>query len=158
MSVSSIVQYVFFAAIVYVLAGAPLASLFGGSSLTSGVNVKNDAGANMKKLDNLVIPEEDLQCGEHTYKGVYVLNREPLVVYVEGFLSDEEAKHIVNQRYVYQIRERTLESQHLTRNFNSQLTLAHPSSNSLQSSTKAKKPSTHPSAIHKKRHHHAMRL
>ena len=55
----------------------------------------------MKKLENLVIPEEDLQCREHTYKGVYVLSREPLVVYIEGFLNDEEARHIVDQRYAF---------------------------------------------------------
>lgn len=99
-SVSSLVQYVFFAAIVYVLAGAPLSSFFSDSNASTGVSVNSDAGANLGKLENLVIPEADLSCDEHAYKGVYLLSREPLVVYIEGFVSSEEAKHVVDARYV----------------------------------------------------------
>ncbi|KAL6708664.1 hypothetical protein ACN47E_002360 [Coniothyrium glycines] len=38
----------------------------------------------------------NLTCSEHSHKGVFVLSREPLVVYVEGFLTDSEAKEIVH--------------------------------------------------------------
>jgi prolyl 4-hydroxylase len=52
------------------------------------------------KLDSLVLPEKNLTCGEHAYKGVYVLSRDPLVVYIEGFLSEGEGKEVVRLRYV----------------------------------------------------------
>ncbi|KAH7402016.1 hypothetical protein DE146DRAFT_716434 [Phaeosphaeria sp. MPI-PUGE-AT-0046c] len=95
-SVSSLVQYVFFAAIIYVLAGAPLSSFFRESNTFSGVGVNSDASAHVGNPDHLVIPEADLTCDEHAYKGVYILSREPLVVYIEGFVSSEEAKHVVD--------------------------------------------------------------
>lgn len=53
-----------------------------------------------EKIESLVLPERDLVCGEHKYKGVHILSREPLVVYIEGFLGDEEARHVVGIRYV----------------------------------------------------------
>lgn len=152
-SVSSLVQYVFFAAIVYVLAGAPLSTIFGESSASKGISANSNAGANLKKLENLVVPEADLECGDHAYKGVYVLSREPLVVYIEGFLSDEEAKHVVDTRYVHPTRIVKVwrsSDQYGTQDLYSQLNTVHPSSNNQQSSIKAKKPSTHPSATLKK--------
>ncbi|KAG9196280.1 prolyl 4-hydroxylase [Alternaria panax] len=53
------------------------------------------------KLENLVIPEKNLTCAAHAYKGVYVLSREPLVLYIEGFVSEEEGKEVVALRYVF---------------------------------------------------------
>lgn len=40
-----------------------------------------------------------LACPRDTY-GVRILRREPLVVYLEGFLSDEERKHLLEIRWV----------------------------------------------------------
>jgi prolyl 4-hydroxylase len=97
-SVSSIVQYAFFAAVLYVLAGAPLSSVFGGSD--SGEQGSSAADTSVKKLENLVFPEKNLSCAEHAYKGVHVLSREPLVLYIDGFLSEEEARHVVGARFV----------------------------------------------------------
>ncbi|KAH7072933.1 hypothetical protein BKA63DRAFT_473262 [Paraphoma chrysanthemicola] len=94
-SFSSAFQYAFFAVVVYVLAGAPLSSIISDSySGRSGTDVSAQSVA-QEKIDSLVIPDAELTCGEHTYKGVHVLSRQPLVVYVEGFLSEEEAKHAV---------------------------------------------------------------
>jgi prolyl 4-hydroxylase len=107
-SVSSLVQYVFLAAVVYVLAGAPLSTIFGESSASKGISVYSNVGADSKKLENLVVPEADLQCGDHAYKGVYILSRDPLVVYIEGFLSGEEAKHVVDARYVHHTKKQNL--------------------------------------------------
>ncbi len=53
-----------------------------------------------QKLDSLVIPDANLTCEEHKYKGVHVLSREPLVVYIEGFLKDSEVEEVVTLRYV----------------------------------------------------------
>lgn len=51
-------------------------------------------------MENLVIPERNLSCEEHAYRGVHVLSREPLVVYIEGFVGDGEADDVVKVRYV----------------------------------------------------------
>lgn len=105
-SISSIVQYAFLAILAYVLAGAPLSSLLDSSSSSSDnsydVGDKSRQGnvVDVKTLESLVIPEKNLSCAEHHYKGVYVLSREPLVVYIEGFLREGEGKEIVDLRYV----------------------------------------------------------
>ncbi|KAF1845836.1 uncharacterized protein K460DRAFT_366687 [Cucurbitaria berberidis CBS 394.84] len=98
----SLVQYAFLGVILYILAGAPLLSLvdLSGSSYsysTSASGGSNAGGGGIvgEKLDTLVIPEANLTCQAHSYKGVYVLSREPLVVYIEGFVSAEECERVV---------------------------------------------------------------
>jgi hypothetical protein len=72
------------------------------ASSGSSLDARRDGrGVDVKaKLENLVIPEKNLSCAAHAYKGVYVLSREPLVVYIEGFVSEEEGKEVVALRYV----------------------------------------------------------
>ena len=53
-----------------------------------------------EKLESLVTPDNNLSCKEHSHKGVFVLNKEPLVVYIEGFLSQAEAKELVKSRCI----------------------------------------------------------
>lgn len=48
-----------------------------------------------EKSDSLVFPDDDLVCEPHAYN-IRVLSREPLVVYIDGFLSQKEADHTVN--------------------------------------------------------------
>jgi len=98
LSLSACVQYVFFAVVVYVLAGAPLNSVFsnGGTDSYSG---PLDTSAD--QLRDIVTPSKNLSCSEHTYKGVHVLSREPLVVYIERFLSEEERGDVLAMRSVY---------------------------------------------------------
>jgi prolyl 4-hydroxylase len=95
-SFSSLVQYAFFAGVLYVLAGAPLQAVF--RSDTNTFTRSGEGGMAQEKLESLVMPEKGLVCEEHAYKGVHVLSREPLVVYVEGFVSDGEARHVVGLR------------------------------------------------------------
>lgn len=105
-SVSAIVQYAFLAILAYFLAGAPFSSFIDSSSFGSKNRYDINDGSregkilDVKTLESLVIPEKNLSCAEHRYKGVYVLSREPLVVYIEGFLGDGEGKEIVDLRYV----------------------------------------------------------
>ncbi|XP_014561583.1 hypothetical protein COCVIDRAFT_86384 [Bipolaris victoriae FI3] len=101
LSLSSIAQYVFLAGLAYVLAGAPLSSLINSSSSNSesyNVNGKAREGkvVDVRTLESLVIPETNLSCAEHRYKGVYVLSRDPLVIYIEGFLGEGEGKEVVD--------------------------------------------------------------
>jgi prolyl 4-hydroxylase len=97
-SFAAVFQYAFFAVVVYVLAGAPLQAVFTASE-SSAASARD--GIAQEKLESLVIPDKNLSCAEHNYKGVYILSREPLVVYIEGFLSDEETEEVVRKRYVF---------------------------------------------------------
>lgn len=114
-SLSAVVQYAFLAVLAYILAGAPLSSVLSSSSSPSSsvLSILSDIGddattasaregkvVDVRKLESLVIPERNLTCKEHRYKGVYVLNRDPLVVYIEGFLGEGEGKEVVELRYV----------------------------------------------------------
>jgi prolyl 4-hydroxylase len=104
LSLSAIVQYAFLAGLAYILAGAPLASLLNSSSSGSedsyNANGKAREGnvVDVRTLESLVIPENNLSCAEHRYKGVYLMSREPLVIYIEGFLREGEGKQIVDLR------------------------------------------------------------
>ncbi|RMZ74019.1 oxidoreductase 2OG-Fe(II) oxygenase family [Pyrenophora seminiperda CCB06] len=99
-SISSLFQYTVLAVLAYVLAGAPLSSLFNSppnklknsNTSTSGAGQSSNNG---RELENLVIPETGLNCGGHQFKGVYVMSREPLVVYIEGFLGEQEGDEVV---------------------------------------------------------------
>ncbi|KAI1568879.1 2og-fe oxygenase family protein [Pyrenophora tritici-repentis] len=99
-SISSLFQYTVLAALAYILAGAPLSSLLSSPSSTSKNNNTARPGAgqnshNGPELENLVIPEKGLECGGHQFKGVYLMSREPLVVYIEGFLGEGEGYEVV---------------------------------------------------------------
>jgi hypothetical protein len=144
-SVSSVLQYTLFAVVLYVLAGAPLSSVFGGSY--SGEQGSGAADTSVEKLENLVIPEKNLSCAEHAYKGVHVLSREPLVLYIDGFLGEGEARHVVGARFVESSPARDA----ATANVGMMLikTVNHTSPHQ-QSGPQAKKPSTQKSAIQKK--------
>ena len=51
--------------------------------------------------DSFISPEDGvpLNCpGEHTGHQVHLLSRAPLILYLENFLSDEEADHLVDIR------------------------------------------------------------
>jgi len=47
--------------------------------------------------EKLVFPEKDLSCPDHAFQTHY-LSTDPLVVYIPGFLSEEEADHLVKIR------------------------------------------------------------
>lgn len=102
-SVGTVFQYAFLALVVYVLAGAPLQEIFLSGRDGSSYSYSRDASASPmspQKLESLVIPEANLTCDEHAFKSVHVLSREPLVVYIEGFLGEKEADEVVELRYV----------------------------------------------------------
>jgi hypothetical protein len=93
-------QYAVFAAVAYVLAGAPfLSSILSGTSLGAG-EVKKEKQYSYEKIESLMTPDPELVCEEQGYK-VHVFSREPLVIYLEGFLSEEERRHVVDIRYVF---------------------------------------------------------
>ena len=97
---STVLQYLVLSVLAYVLAGAPLLSIFTGSSQQSSLQRARNKPPPLsdEKAATLVIPEGNLSCPEHGFKGVHVLSREPLVVYIEGFLGEEEVRHVVEER------------------------------------------------------------
>jgi len=96
-------QYAVFAAVAYVLAGAPfLSSLLSSTSFGAekkGITKNDSKQFSYEKIESLMVPDPGLVCEERGYK-VHVFSREPLVIYVEGFLSEEERRHVVDVRYV----------------------------------------------------------
>jgi prolyl 4-hydroxylase len=108
-SLGTILQYTFLAVLGYILAGAPLISLLtsDGAALPSSSTGRRQRGGlaqqplSFEKAESLVIPDgqEDLECEEAGYRS-FVLSREPLVVYLEGFLSEGEREEIVSVRWV----------------------------------------------------------
>jgi len=77
----------------YIFLGAPGLS----GSLTSGE--KKDAIKPKAHIrpESLVYPDPDLQCPEHGYD-VHIYSTKPLVIYIDGFLSHEEADALVDLR------------------------------------------------------------
>lgn len=81
---------------VYIFLGAP--------GLSSGSLTSDDKGnKNVAKVkphirpESLVFPDPDLECPEHGYD-VHIYSTKPLVVYIDGFLSSEEADALVELR------------------------------------------------------------
>lgn len=95
-SLAALLQYALLALGAYVFAGAPLREMLFGRAPGG----EADARVSREKLGSLVLPQGNLSCDEVGYGGVYVLGREPLVLYVEGFLGDGEADEVVALRYV----------------------------------------------------------
>ena len=82
--------------VIYIVVGAP-----GLSSLGLGTHggVQQDVPVARARIESLVYPDKDLVCPDHKYD-VHVLASEPLVLYIDDFLSDEEADHLVDIRYM----------------------------------------------------------
>lgn len=81
----------------YALLAIPL-YLFGISPLLRILfpeNASRPLYQSFEKTDSLVMPNDAIVCPPHAYN-VRVMNREPLVVYIGGFLSDQEADHLVH--------------------------------------------------------------
>lgn len=61
--------------------------------LVPGINITDD---------RFISPEDNsgqLQCRENDYR-VHILSRAPVVMYIENFLSESEADHLTEVRYV----------------------------------------------------------
>ncbi|OCK83903.1 hypothetical protein K432DRAFT_321289 [Lepidopterella palustris CBS 459.81] len=94
-TLGTVIQYAFLFIAAYILAGAPLSKILLGNSHNN--HAEGDMAAEQiswEKSEALVIPGKNLNCPRHEYI-VHIFSREPLVVYIEGFLSDGEAEHLV---------------------------------------------------------------
>lgn len=53
--------------------------------------------AQLLKPNSLVYPDLDLKCAQHNYE-VHLFSAKPLVIYIDGFLTREEADALVELR------------------------------------------------------------
>lgn len=86
----------FFAIIpLYVLVYVPLTNiLFGG-----GIKRQLEEASSLQLNSSFIATNDPISCPKHSYN-TYILSHEPLMVYIEGFLSLNESKHLVRVRCV----------------------------------------------------------
>lgn len=110
---STIISLFFYLIPLYIFVGAPiLRQIFPGGDpadaddLDLDLDLDDDSETPSLHLsdDSFISPEDGtpLNCppGSNDYR-VHILNVEPLVVYIEGFLKDWEAEYLVDVRYVF---------------------------------------------------------
>jgi hypothetical protein len=86
------IGYIFALLPIYVLLYLPLQHLFLGSH-------DDDLKYNATTYNaSLIASDEPLSCPLHSYN-TFILSRQPLIIYIENFLSSEESKHLHDIRY-----------------------------------------------------------
>lgn len=92
----TIVEVAVISVVIYIFLGAP-----GLPSSESGKStVQDHVPLARAKVESLVYPDKDLECPRHEFDA-HIFSANPLVVYLDGFLSDEEAEHLIDIRYVF---------------------------------------------------------
>jgi prolyl 4-hydroxylase len=76
----------------YVLVYLPLSHMFNGSSQRT---VKLGV---MSMNESFIATDEPISCPGHSFNP-HILSHEPLVIYIEEFLSDSESQHLLEIRY-----------------------------------------------------------
>ena len=90
----TVVEVGVIAAVIYVVLGAPGAPLLSTSQSTPDDPETSTA---RPKEGSLVAPDAGLQCQPHAWR-THVFSSNPLMLYVDGFLSKAEADHLVDIR------------------------------------------------------------
>ena len=79
--------------VIYIFLGTPgLRNSLEGKSASD-----KDVPIARAKIESLVYPNEELKCAKHDF-GIHVFSTNPLVIYIERFLSEMEAQHLVDIR------------------------------------------------------------
>lgn len=89
----TILELTVIGSVVYFFLGAPGLS----GNLTSGQKDVVAAPKVQLKPNSLVYPDFDLKCAQHNYE-VHVFSAKPLVIYIDGFLTGEEADALIELR------------------------------------------------------------
>ena len=87
------IGYIFALLPIYVLLYLPLQHMLSGS----GNNISKFRGTQYNA--SLIASDEPLSCPSHSYN-TFVVSRQPLIIYIENFLSPEESKHLLDIRYL----------------------------------------------------------
>ena len=91
----TIVEVAVIGVVIYIFLGTPGLH----SSSTSETPAHDDIPVGRAKVESLVYPDKDLRCLKHEFD-VHIFSTSPLVVYLDGFLSEAEADHLVDIRYL----------------------------------------------------------
>jgi prolyl 4-hydroxylase len=81
--------------VIYIFLGAPGIS---NSFSQPPSEVEDHIPAARAKAESLVYPDlKNIKCAEHSFD-IHVFSTNPLVIYIDGFLSQDETKHLVEIR------------------------------------------------------------
>ena len=89
----TIIEVAVISAVIYVILGAP-----GLSAWSSSLSIQEEAPVVQAKVESLVYPDKDLKCSEHKFD-IHILGTNPLVIYIDSFVTESEAQHLIDIRY-----------------------------------------------------------
>ncbi|KAE9988910.1 hypothetical protein EG328_005620 [Venturia inaequalis] len=92
-SLRTIIEYAFISIPVYLFVLSPLLKTIAPSLFSDTTSITYQS---FELSDSLVIPNDNLTCPPHKFN-VRILNRAPLIVYIDGFLSEKETTHLLNE-------------------------------------------------------------
>ena len=91
----TVLEIIVIAAVIYVLVGTP--GLQFSTSSNQSRSPQDDVSNARAKVENLVYPSKELNCARRNYE-ILVFSTSPLVLYIDGFLSEQEADHLIAER------------------------------------------------------------
>ena len=89
------IGYIFALLPLYVLVYLPISHMFNGSSQ------KSTRQQVLNFNESFIATDEPLSCPLHNFN-TYILSHEPLIVYIENFLSEDESEHLLKIRCLSQ--------------------------------------------------------
>jgi prolyl 4-hydroxylase len=87
----TILEYALISIPLYIFVLSPLLKTIAPTLFSDTSSIKYQS---FEKSDSLIIPDETLTCSPHKFN-IRILSREPLIVYIDGFLSETETAHLV---------------------------------------------------------------
>ena len=84
-------------AVLYILIGAPGLPFTIFRSSHNGRSDEVDVPVARASTESLVYPNKDLKCSSHDV-GIHLFSTNPLIIYINDFLSEGETKHLIDIR------------------------------------------------------------
>ena len=91
----TVIEVAVISIVIYVALGAPGLPV---GLLQSTTPIEKNVPVARAKTESLVYPDKGLRCSRHDVD-VHLLSSSPLVLYLDGFMSDCEAQHFIDIRY-----------------------------------------------------------
>lgn len=112
---SKMIGYIVALLPLYIFVYLPLSSMIFGTSQKPSIQHAT-FNSSLIATDDGDQPLSGVSCPSHDYN-TFILSREPLIIYVEKFLSSDESKHLLDIRYTFSPRTQSnsVHSEILTR-------------------------------------------
>lgn len=91
----TIIEVAIISIVIYVVIGSPGLS----TSYIRSTTKEKDVPTARAKAESLVYPNKDLKCPRHDFD-IHILSTSPLVIYINRFVSESEAQHLIDIRHV----------------------------------------------------------